>query len=1006
VVRHPWVVIGCWVALALILPMTVPSLNEMSQRHPIAILPADAPSVTTAAKMKAAFHEAGSENVLIVLLRDENGLGQPDEEVYRKLVESLRRDTRDVATLQDFLSAPMLRQVLGSADHKAWLLPIGLAGELGTPESYRAYTHVTDLVERTVKGSTLTANFTGPAGTVADLTDAGARDRSAIELAITVLLVIILLVIYRNPVTMLLPLIAIGVSLVTAQAVVAGVSLVTGLAVSNQTIVLLSALMSGAGTDYVVFLVSRYHDYVRLHSGSAQDSDRAVKQALASIGKVIAASAATVGVTLLGMGFTKLGLFSTVGPALAIGIAVAFLAAVTLLPAILVLAGRRGLVAPRKELTAVFWRRAGVRIVRRPRGYLVASLAILIVLAGCASLVRFNYDDRKQLPASDPSSVGYAALERHFSVNQTIPEYLFIQSPQDLRTPRALADLEQMAQRVSQVPGVAMVRGVTRPTGESLEQARATHQAGEVGSQLFDASNLIGERTGDLNRLASGADLLAGNLGDVRTQVGQYIGSVRSLVDALTYMQNQFGGNTTFAQIDRAAKLVTGIRSLGDVLQVDFANIVTSFDWIDPVIAALDTSPVCDASNVCVEARNQFHRLQTARNDGTLDNVVTLAKQLQSTQSLQTISATVNGLSQALQTAGYSLHSLGLDNPANVQTRIISMQNGANDLAGASRELADGVQQLVDQTKRLGAGLSTASSFLMAMGRDASQPSMAGFNVPPQVLNAEEFKKLARVFISADGHSARYFIQTALNPFSAKAMDQVNMILRAAEGAQPNTTLADASISMSGYPVTLRDTRDYYNHDIRLIVIMTMIVVFCILAALLQAIIAPLYLVGSVLVSCLSAVGIGVLVFQVGLGQELHWSVPGLAFVVLVAVGADYNMLLASRLRDESAMGVRRGVIRTVRSTGGVITAAGLIFAAAMYGLLFASIGAVVQGGFVLGTGILIDTFVVRTITVPAVATLLGRASWWPSRPRPHSGSDDPAPKKTVFDAVQDTSEG
>ena len=101
-----------------------------------------------------------------------------------------------------------------------------------------------------------------------------------------------------------------------------------------------------------------------------------------------------------------------------------------------------------------------------------------------AALVRFNYDDRKQLPDSAESSVGYAALDRHFPVNQTIPQYLFIQSAHDLRTPRALADLEQMAQRVSQLPGIAMVRGVTRPTGESLEQARATYQAGQVGSQL------------------------------------------------------------------------------------------------------------------------------------------------------------------------------------------------------------------------------------------------------------------------------------------------------------------------------------------------------------------------------------------------------------------------------------------------------------------------------------------------------------------------------------------
>jgi putative drug exporter of the RND superfamily len=996
-------VIGCWVALALVLPMTVPSLTAMSQKHPVAILPADAPSAAAAKKITQAFGEAGSENVLIVLLTDDKKLGQADENAYRTLLDRLRRDTKDVVMLQDFLSTPPLHELLASKDGKAWILPVGLSGELGTPESYGAYNNVTGLVNDTLKrsggGSGLTATMTGPAATVADLTDAGARDRISIELAITVLLLVILAVIYRNPLTMLLPLITIGASLVVAQAVVSGVSALTGMAVSNQTIVLLSAMIAGAGTDYAVFFISRYHDYVRRDSASDEDPSHAVTRALASVGKVIAASAGTVGITFLGMGFAKLGLFSTVGPALAIAIGVAFLAAVTLLPAILTVAAPRGWVAPRSERTAVFWRRAGVRIVRRPARYLAASLVVLIALASCTALVRFNYDDRKQLSGSAGSSVGYAALEHHFPVNQTIPEYLFIQSPHDLRSPLALADLEQMAQRISQIPGIAMVRGVTRPTGQSLELARATYQAGEVGKELGAGAGQIGDRSGDLNRLASGAGLLADKLGDVRTQVGQAIGGVSTLVDALASVQAMFGGGRTLGEIDTAARLVSSIRVLGDMMQINFSGVMNNFEWVDAVVAALDASPICDANPVCGSARSQFHKLITARDDGTLSKISDLFRQLQSAQSFQTLSATVSGLSRTLQGAVGSLHKLGLDNPGTARSKIAMVQNGANDLANAGRQVADGVQILVDQVKRMGVGLGRASAFLIGMGQDASQPSMAGFNIPAGVLGTEDFKKLAQSFISPDGHSVRYFVQTDLDPFSTKAMNQVNTILDTAKGAQPNTTLSDASISISGYPVTLKDTRDYYDRDIGLIVIVTIVVVLLILIALLRAVVAPLYLVGSVILSCLSAVGIGVLMFQVILRQELHWSVPGLAFVVLVAVGADYNMLLASRLRDESAFGVRTGVIRTVRSTGGVITAAGLIFAASMFGLLFSSIGAVVQSGFVIGMGILVDTFVVRTITVPAIAALLGRASWWPARPWEEQPQPN-AKKQSVFDAV------
>jgi RND superfamily putative drug exporter len=225
-------------------------------------------------------------------------------------------------------------------------------------------------------------------------------------------------------------------------------------------------------------------------------------------------------------------------------------------------------------------------------------------------------------------------------------------------------------------------------------------------------------------------------------------------------------------------------------------------------------------------------------------------------------------------------------------------------------------------------------------------------------------------------------VQTRLSPFSTDAMNQVDDITNTAHAAQPNTELADAAISMGGFTATLHDMRDYYDHDIGLIIVMTVIVVLLILVALLRAIVAPLYLIGSVMLSYLSAVGIGVIVFQFILGQELSWSVPGLAFIVLVAVGADYNMLLISRLREESWSGIRTGVIRTVGSTGGVITSAGVIFAASMFGLVFGSVATMVQAGFIMAAGLMLDTFLVRTILVPAMAVIVGRANWWPSKRR------------------------
>ena len=96
-------------------------------------------------------------------------------------------------------------------------------------------------------------------------------------------------------------------------------------------------------------------------------------------------------------------------------------------------------------------------------------------------------------------------MAQHFPLDTIIPQYLFVQSPRDMRDPKVLADLEQMAQRVSQLPDVSMVRGITRPTGESLEQARLAWQAGEVGNKLDDASQQINGHTNDLDTMCDGA---------------------------------------------------------------------------------------------------------------------------------------------------------------------------------------------------------------------------------------------------------------------------------------------------------------------------------------------------------------------------------------------------------------------------------------------------------------------------------------------------------------------
>ena len=954
VVRAPWLVISAWIALVVVLFMAFPALTKVVENQTIQPLPPQAMAATD--QMAKDFHES-AQNILVAVMTNEHGLTPADNNTYRAVADKLRSDTSDVSAVQDFDSMPPLRQLMVSKDNKAFYMAVTLKAPAGSPESSQAYQRITQMVKQATAGSDLTTHVTGAAAVIGDLSIVTAHDMHVIEIATAALVLLILLVIYRRPVTVLLPLITIGISVASAQGLVSALTEV-GMSVSALTIVLMTAMIVGAGTDYAVFLISRYHEYIR----SGMNSDAAVQKALTSIGKVIGASAATVAVTFLGMIFTQLPAFTSVGPALAVSIAVAFVAAVTLLPAVLVLAGRRGWIAPRRPLTDRLWQRSAIHIVRRPKAHLVVSLTILVALGACALFMNPTYNDRMQLPGSAESNLGYSAMADHFSTSALLPEYIYIHSPHDLRNPQALADMEQMAQRVAQLPNVAAVRGITRPTGQPIEQTKVSYQAGEVGSKLQDASSQISDKSSDLDKLSGGAHQLASSLATVRDQVNGASRSMTSMTATLSQVQNQLDGPQTTQMLNA---IRTYANSVGDN-QGAVNGVVNS---ASAMLNALNNNPQCDADPVCADGRAKLQQLASTGYS-------------QTGASAQSMLSTVQRLNSLMQSAGASMRSAGISSPQGAQAKISQMQQGANALADGSAQLAQGVQLLVDQTKKMGGGLNQAAGLLLSIKHDASSPSMAGMYVPPQVLTTNDFKNAAKVFISPDGHSARYMVETKFDPFSTDAMDQVQTILDTARGAQPNTTLSDATISMVGTTPMYSAIRSYYDHDLRLIIVLTLVVVFLILVALLRAIVAPLYLIASVVVSYMSALGLGVAFFQFICHQHIYWNVPATAFIVLVAVGADYNLLLISRIREESRNGIRSGIIRAVHSTGGVITSAGIIFAASMFGLMFGSVSTMLQIGFIIGAGLLIDTFVVRTITVPALAALIGRGNWWPTKSR------------------------
>ena len=192
----------------------------------------------------------------------------------------------------------------------------------------------------------------------------------------------------------------------------------------------------------------------------------------------------------------------------------------------------------------------------------------------------------------------------------------------------------------------------------------------------------------------------------------------------------------------------------------------------------------------------------------------------------------------------------------------------------------------------------------------------------------------------------------------------------------------DANAIVGGSDAISLDVARANSHDRKVIMPLVLLVVLIILALLLRAIVAPVILIATVVLSFAASLGVSVYVFKHLFHFEgMDGSIPLLGFVFLVALGIDYNIFLMSRVHEESAKhGTRAGMLKGLSVTGGVITSAGLVLAATFGVLGVLPLVTMTELGFLVAFGVLLDTFIVRSILVPAITLDLGSRIWWPSR--------------------------
>jgi len=638
---------------------------------------------------------------------------------------------------------------------------------------------------------------------------------------------------------------------------------------------------------------------------------------------VVLGSGMTIAGATFCLSFTRLPYFKTLGIPLAVGMVVAVLVALTLGPAIITVASRFGLLEPKRAMRIRFWRRLGAAVVRWPAWILV--MTIILALVGLLTLPGYqpSYNDRKYLPADLPANEGYAAAERHFPVARMNPELLLVETDQDLRNSADFLVIEKITKAVTEIPGIGRVQSITRPEGKPLKYSTIAAQLSMSGT--FQTLNRSYTQRTMNDMLAQANDM-------------------QTTIDMMTKMSSLMGqmSAVTHSLVARTQQETIDIAELRDHIG-DFD------DFFRPLRNYLYWEPHCYDIPLCMSTRSIFDTLDGV--DTTTDDVQALLPDLRRLDSL---------MPQLL-----ALMTPQIETMKSMQKMMLTMH-----ASQASQQ---------DQSAAMTENQSAIGDAFNDSHNDDT------FYLPPEIFDNKDFKRGMDSFISPDGHAVRFMISHENDPLSADGIQRIDAIKTAAFEAIKGTPLEGSRVYLGGTASTFKDMQDGNKYDLLTAGVAALTLIFIIMLIITRSLVAAGVIVGTVVLSLGASFGLSVLIWQHLLGMELQFMVMAMAVIILLAVGADYNLLLVARMKEEIPAGINTGIIRAMGGSGSVVTSAGLVFAFTMMSMSVSAMVVVAQIGTTIGLGLLFDTLVIRAFMTPSIAALLGRWFWWPQivRARP-----------------------
>ncbi|MGZ6503165.1 MAG: MMPL family transporter, partial [Tumebacillaceae bacterium] len=334
-------------------------------------------------------------------------------------------------------------------------------------------------------------------------------------------------------------------------------------------------------------------------------------------------------------------------------------------------------------------------------------------------------------------------------------------------------------------------------------------------------------------------------------------------------------------------------------------------------------------------------------------------------------SGALNKISSGATQATSGLNQLA-DGTGTISDSIGQLQSGIGQMADGVGKSKDGLGQVTN-------GLGQVQDAQQGIVTNGSK-QVAGWYLPESALKESDMQKAVDTYISPDGKIAKIDVVLSINPYSQEAMDSVEKIKDTLQQGLNGTVIQNPVLKATGVPAQNHELDGISHSDFMRTGLLIVVGIYIVLALMLRSVLAPLYLLASLLFSYTVTMGIVEFVFTKIFGNTgLSWTVSFFAFILLVALGVDYSIFLMARFKEEYRPGgVVAAMQKAMTSTGGVIISAAIIMGGTFGAMAFSGVNSMMQIGLSIVIGLFVYAVVVMGLIVPALAILFGEANWWP----------------------------